>query len=912
MGENLIQTYNMKKIIFFLLIGFTGIFAVAQNTLSGTIIDNSGFPVMGASVSIDGTIIGTLTDSKGKFRLNNVAEGKTKLLISYLDYGNNFFEVNVKGDTETGKIRIERRSVELDHTESFSDIVSKSKATVHFDNIYDKKAEGINFKDNLNYLNNYSSVFISNQGGGENDHRISVRGFGENNIGFVVNGIPVNDQFTGDIDWASWASITEAVGMIQLQKGFGSNLLNTRAVGGTLNLITQNGHEKQGGEVKLTYGSGNTYKASVSANSGLIKKRFSISMGVTKKAGNGIVDKTWHDQWSFYLGSSLKINKFHNVELFAFGATQTHGQNLRQQNIASYSKKFAENIDGYNQEAFSDIKETSSGTLFNPDWNNISTSYTAKQFRNGKEIDRRYTDFLNVSESYGTKPMVSLLWSAQWNSKLSQSTSLYYIGGNGGRTGYAGDLVMDYSQNPSGIFDFNSTIAANADESKGVLVNKVDKQSSIGGISKLVQSWNRNLNTTVGIDVRKNHSEQFSEIRDLLGGQYYIDMASDFRAGDFRAKTGDTIEYNYVKNIGSTGAFFQTEFANDDIAFNLMFGWSGAVYSMQDKFKKGVADFEKDSLLYLKSGILSSYQSKIGARYIINDQMTAYGNIGFSMRPPVFEDIINSGKGAIGTEPKKEHFFDYELGFLYSTLDKKLEARAAIYLSSWNNKTRSFYLLNSEGTKDLNYVTGINSSYKGIEIDAVYHLFKNMDIIFSGTVSSNKFTDQVSGSYTTYETGVKNEVSTNYYLLNLKAGIAPATQLKLSALWKPVKGSMVQLTARHLRDYYSAWELTTRTSEEVDANANLVQSWKIPASTIFDLNVNYDLTLKSKFGLTLFAYLNNVFNTEYIQDATDNSVENGFVIKDSEGVNINDHSGERAQVFLGLPRNFNIGARFNF
>lgn len=39
-------------------------------------------------------------------------------------------------------------------------------------------------------------------------------------------------------------------------------------------------------------------------------------------------------------------------------------------------------------------------------------------------------------------------------------------------------------------------------------------------------------------------------------------------------------------------------------------------------------------------------------------------------------------------------------------------------------------MLNASGVKDLNYVTGINSTYKGIELDLMYRLHKNIDIIF--------------------------------------------------------------------------------------------------------------------------------------------------------------------------------------
>ncbi|MBK7096706.1 MAG: TonB-dependent receptor [Saprospiraceae bacterium] len=902
----------MKKIVLFIFFVTISLYAKSQNTLTGTVIDNSGAAIMGASVSIDGTYNGTLTDSKGKFQLKNVKDGKTRLLISYFEFGNSIVEVNVKGDTEAGKIRIEKRTTDQDHTESFADLVTNTKATIHFDTIYDEKSEKLYFADDVNSLNSLSSVFISTQGGGEGDHRISIRGFDQDNTGFFVNGIPVNDPFNGIISWSDWGSLTDVARTIQLQKGIGAGLQNGRNIAGSFNLLTGNGSESQSGSLKLAYGSGNTFKASALVNSGMINKRFSLSMGIIKKAGEGIIDKTWHDQWNFYLGSRLRINSAHTLDLYAFASPQNHAQNLRQQNIGSYSKKLAEKIDDYNQEAFSKIRETSSGNLFNPDWNTITSSYAGKQFRNGNETDRNYADFQNVNEDYNFKPMASLLWSAQWSNRLSQLTSLYYIGGKGGRTGYAGELIWDYSQNPSGIIDFNNTISSNAVESQGVLINNVDNRMTLGGISKFIYSWSRNLNTTIGLDIKKSQSAQFGELRDLLGGKYFTDNSSELRNIDFQAKLGDTTGYNYVKNIGNTGTFIQTEFSNDDIAFNVMFGWSGAVYSLQDKFRKGKKDFQKDSLLYLKSGILSSYQSKLGAKYIINDQMAAYGSIGFSLRPPVFNDVINSQEGAIASEIKNEYFLNYELGFMYSTPDQRFKSRAGLYITSWNNQIKSFYMLNASGVKDLNYVTGINSTYKGIELDLMYRLHKNIDIIFSGSVSDNKFTNKVTGSYITYETGSKTEVLTDYYLLNLKTGFSPGTQLKLSALWKPFKGSQIQLSARHMRDYYSKWDITSRISEETGDDGKLIQSWKVPYSTVLDISFNYDLPLKSRFGITLFGYLNNVLNTLYIQDAADNSPENGYIIKDSKGNIINGHSAERAQVFLGLQRNFNIGARFTF
>lgn len=75
----------MKKffcaIVFALLSTMT---VLAQESLSGTVIDENGEPLIGASVLVKGTKTGTVTNIDGKFSLNNAA-GKT-LVISFIGY----------------------------------------------------------------------------------------------------------------------------------------------------------------------------------------------------------------------------------------------------------------------------------------------------------------------------------------------------------------------------------------------------------------------------------------------------------------------------------------------------------------------------------------------------------------------------------------------------------------------------------------------------------------------------------------------------------------------------------------------------------------------------------------------------------------------------------------------------------
>lgn len=84
----------MKKlpIIMFLLLFAVG-FAYSQQTVSGTITDDNGEPLIGANVIAKGTTVGTITDIDGTFSLR-VPEGVNTLEVSYTGYGTQDYDIN--------------------------------------------------------------------------------------------------------------------------------------------------------------------------------------------------------------------------------------------------------------------------------------------------------------------------------------------------------------------------------------------------------------------------------------------------------------------------------------------------------------------------------------------------------------------------------------------------------------------------------------------------------------------------------------------------------------------------------------------------------------------------------------------------------------------------------------------------
>lgn len=67
--------------------------------IKGKIVDRNGQPIIGATVQVEGTQKGAVTDIDGNYTILNVNEGKCNLLMSYVGYKTvKQADVNVKGD----------------------------------------------------------------------------------------------------------------------------------------------------------------------------------------------------------------------------------------------------------------------------------------------------------------------------------------------------------------------------------------------------------------------------------------------------------------------------------------------------------------------------------------------------------------------------------------------------------------------------------------------------------------------------------------------------------------------------------------------------------------------------------------------------------------------------------------------
>ena len=912
---------NIRNLIVSVLL-MSGLFAQA---IHGVILDTDSKPLEGANVVVVGTTYGAVSDENGIAHID-IPAGTYDVEASFIGYSSVTKSVVVGDKMATYEFVLSQNFVALSDVEVLASRASE-KTPVAFTNVTKEEFETrLGSQDIPMILNTTPSVYATQQGGGAGDARINIRGFNQRNIAVMINGVPQNDMENGWVYWSNWDGVGDTAASIQVQRGLSAVNLATPSIGGTMNIITDPTSFEKGGKFKQEAGENGFLKTTFNYNTGLmLNDKLALSGTIVRKTGDGIIDGTWTDAWAYYLGASYAVSDKQRFELYAIGAPQRHGQNLYKQNIATYSQELAGDIDGYDTDAFAEGNkfETEAGRFFNQNVAPIDPSYTGKQYwyMYGANTTNRYSsNFLNERENFFHKPLVNLNHFLELNDKTRLSSVFYWSGGSGGGTGTYGSVSRMpavegerwYASSPW-TWDWNAEIAQNSDNidenfstsenrSTGILRNSINRQDTYGLISKLNYVVNPELELQFGLDWRTAGIEHAREVRDLLGGDYYVDYADDnFEEGKV-VRLGDIIAYHNETTVDWIGGFAQFNYNTDKMNLYGMGGVSSIEYSYQDWFTVEQELVEADPI--------QTYQLKGGVMYDVNSDMNVFFNTGLVEKAPILDNVIDYS-GNVASDPDNEKFLHNEFGVNYRF--GKLGLNASAYMTDWQdrNLTKSVSTgQGSSGDTDIIFLRGVNQKHSGVEIETNYMVNDMLDLMFVASFGNWKFDGDAEGTYQENEYNSEGQVvgfSTTEYayaLDGLYVGDMPQTAFVLGMTLKPVKGLMIQAIHKTYDKNYSDWSPGAREYDGTDDDADRSQVWEAPGYSKLDLHMSYKLPQVKGLDMTLNGHIFNVLDEVFVQDAVDNSRYNSYGSKE--------HLAHNAEVFLGTPRYANIGLTINF
>ena len=326
---------------------------------------------------------------------------------------------------------------------------------------------------------------------------------------------------------------------------------------------------------------------------------------------------------------------------------------------------------------------------------------------------------------------------------------------------------------------------------------------------------------------------------------------------------------------------------------------STIAYTYQDHFSVEKEVVEADAI--------TTFQVKGGGRYNLDDRLSAFANIGYVQKPPILDNVIDYD-GNVSTDPDNEKFTSMEIGGEYNS--DKVSVKGSYYNTQWQDRNLTKSVTTGQGSSgdtDIIYLTGVNQSHSGVEVESKVALHELVDLDIAVSVGDWYFDGDASGDYTEMEYNEDGQIigqtSTEYeYALNnLKIGDMPQTSYVGGLTVKPIDGLRIQGLYKWYDNHYADWSPDSR---EVDGDADRAQVWKTPSYGKLDLHLSYKLPEIAGLDMTLSGHIFNVLDDVYIQDAVDNSKYNGFGDKV--------HAAHNAEVFLGTPRHFNVGLSVNF
>jgi len=314
----------MKKILgtmAFLSVNLIAISQTQKTSITGKVIDaDSKKPLAAATVYANNQIL--VADDQGNFKLSKIAKETLSIKASSVGYSD--AEQKIGPSEKTASIIISLKSLDLFlQPLEVKSIRANAAAPFAQTNISAHELAKNNIGQDLPVLLNQTpSIYISSDAGnGVGYTYMHIRGSDASRINVTLNGIPYNDAEEMGTYFVDLPDFTSSVGSIQIQRGVGTSSNGAGAFGATINLSTNEFHEKAYTELNNSVGSFNTWKNTLKFGSGLLGGHFTIDGRLSSITSDGYIDRAFSNlksmAWSVaYIGktNSLRFNLFMGKE----------------------------------------------------------------------------------------------------------------------------------------------------------------------------------------------------------------------------------------------------------------------------------------------------------------------------------------------------------------------------------------------------------------------------------------------------------------------------------------------------------------------------------------------------------------------------------------------------------------------
>ncbi|NND77241.1 MAG: TonB-dependent receptor [Flavobacteriales bacterium] len=935
------------------LLLFSCSFLSAQvGVVSGVVLDEvTGESLIGANV-VYAPGKGVPTDFDGRFSLE-LPYGTYELSVSYIGYLEVIKVVTLSESSPEARVSFNMNFETLAEIEVVGDRAIARKTPVAFTNVpIQLIEEELGSQDLPMVLNSTPGIQATQQGGGDGDARVSIRGFKQRDIAVMIDGVPVNDMENGWVYWSNWFGLDVIQSSMQVQRGLGASKVAIPSVGGTINILTDGIGQKKFTKFKQEVGNNGFLRTTLGYNSGRLKNGWGYSVAGSYKRGNGWVDGLDTEGY-FYYGKVQKELGDHLISFYGYGAPQKHGQRSQKENMALYDANYA--IENGVDTSIVLNYDGPLGIDFNAHYGELET-YTLDDSNMKQNI--KSVEFNDRQNEYH-KPQFNLRDYWRINDKMALTNIAYLSIGRGGGVRLNGFTPRSYypdgSPNYQELYDintgleFNPFVGPNIDPAihptehfafdDTFLRRSVNNHDWYGVLSKLSWSVKEGLDLSAGLDYRRYRGEHYAEVHDLFGADYYKVGTDDgnLNINNRVLREGDKFGYHNDSFVRWFGGYTQAELSQDN--WSAFVNVSGALsqykridYHLPKIFDLGdttIAPFYDYGLLpettdsvfyegmwYTPETPGSEYQQldwfskwgatvKMGFNYNFTERVNGFVNLGYLSRNPYFNNIFDFGNTLL-TDIKNSKVSAVEMGWSYKS--QKFSSNINAYYTFWKNRPLPGGLTISDPEDPQSRITvniaGMNAKHLGVEWDFVYKPVKDLEI--QGVVSIGDWIwDSKKTVFFNRPNGqpVYNADGSRYNITfdaeGVHVGDAAQTQFGSSIKYDISKRAYIKFRYTYFDRYFSDFDPSTLVGDDEGR-----ESWQIPAYGFGDIHAGYKFKVdKYKFSFRLSVL--NAFDATYVSDADNN-------VRFARTTSATNFDAQSAGVYFGQGRRFNTSLTLTF
>ena len=874
----------MRIKLFLLLSLFFALPAIAQTTgVSGVVLDKStNAPVQGAIVTIDNQNLTVTTSVDGSFRIANAKPGTDKVSVvgyGFKDWSQNVVIVEGVVD-ELGKILLDAEKVS-DGTDYFGD----EDYTINEAELEDEEgaSQAISTlsgaSDNVYY--NAASYDFSLM-------RFRLRGYDSEYSDTYINGVNFNDATRGRFNYSMIGGMNTAFKRKDVTIGLEANDFSFGQIGGSTDISVFAEDYAPGFNGSVAYTNSNyKLRAMATYSTGLMKSGWAVTMSaIARYADEGVTPGSFYNSWGYFLSAQKVFNKQHSLSFVTFGAPtkRTNSSAVAQEayDLASDNlynpnwgwqngkKRNAKVVEAFDPTAIINwVWKPKEGTTLNTGVGFRSSNYASSALNWCNASDPR-PDYYRYLPSYYIDHQEEYdLYVDKWTNDESQRQidwdNLY-------QTNY---LAKEYAGQPSSVY---------------ILENRHSNQVNYQLNSTFNTRLNDFMTLQAGVGVNYSEASYYKTIKDLLGGDYWLDidqyserdypdnptiLQNDLNNPNRKVGVGERFGYDYNINSVKANAWVQNviNLAKWDINYGLNLSYTQ--FQRVGNMKNGRApenSYGKGELhQFDNAGV------KVGVNYKLDGRNCFVLHGYYGTKAPLSDRAYVSPRIRDGVVAglSSERLLSGDISYVFSY--RALKGSITGFWTEQFNSTERLSFYDDEFQTFMNYaLTNVRKSYRGVEVGLKVSITPSFSVSVAGTFSKYQYKNRPMGTRS-YENGMSPDTTQIVYLKNYYVSGTPQTCLSVGFNYRAPKMWFFELNGTYMGDSYISLA-PNRHEERSDILSNFnsldeYEAWitdftkqdKLKNAFVVNASIGKVIYLNRSASMNINLNVNNFLNNRNIQ-----------------------------------------------